>query len=65
MLGALGTGASAAGDGTWWIAVHGEHWRARSSAALNPGCKVKVVRMDGLTLDVAPTDTPTTTGSTS
>jgi membrane-bound serine protease (ClpP class) len=65
MLGALGTVASAAGDGTWWIAVHGEHWRARSSAALNPGSKVKVVRMDGLTLDVAPTDTPTTTGSTS
>jgi membrane-bound serine protease (ClpP class) len=65
MLGALGTVASAAGDGTWWIAVHGEPWRARSSAALNPGSKVKVVRMDGLTLDVAPTDTPTTTGSTS
>jgi membrane-bound serine protease (ClpP class) len=34
--------------------VHGERWRARSPAALEPGDRVRVDRLDGLTLDVSP-----------
>ncbi|MHB1373931.1 MAG: NfeD family protein [Thauera sp.] len=58
MLGALGTVGSAAGDGSWWIRIHGEQWRARSSSMLAPGARVRVEAMDGLTLDVVPADPP-------
>lgn len=54
MLGALGRVERATDDGDWWIAVHGEHWRARSAQALAPGAHVRVTRMDGLTLTVTP-----------
>jgi membrane-bound serine protease (ClpP class) len=32
--------------------VEGERWRVRSAAALRPGDRVRVLRVDGLTLDV-------------
>ncbi|MDX9884196.1 NfeD family protein [Thauera sp.] len=54
MLGALGRVERATDDGDWWIAVHGEHWRARSTQALAPGAHVRVTRIDGLTLTVTP-----------
>jgi membrane-bound serine protease (ClpP class) len=54
MLGALGKVERATDDGDWWIAVHGEHWRARSAQALAPGDGVRVTRIDGLTLTVTP-----------
>ena len=54
MLGALGKVERATGDGDWWIAVHGEHWRARSAQALSPGDRVRVAGIDGLTLTVTP-----------
>lgn len=54
MLGALGVVERATDDGDWWIAVHGEHWRARSAQALVPGDRVRVARIDGLTLTVTP-----------
>jgi membrane-bound ClpP family serine protease len=34
-----------------YVRAGGELWRARSDAALAPGDRVKVVRMDGLMLD--------------
>ena len=54
MLGAIGKVERATDDGDWWIAVHGEHWRARSAQALAPGEHVSVTRIDGLTLTVTP-----------
>jgi membrane-bound serine protease (ClpP class) len=36
------------------VRVRGEIWRARSSGALNPGTRVKVIDRDGLVLVVAP-----------
>jgi membrane-bound serine protease (ClpP class) len=41
--------------GTGRVRVHGEIWRARGPADLAPGKEVRVVAIDGLTLDV---DTP-------
>jgi len=64
MLGARGTVIAPAPDGTWWIAVHGENWRARANRPLVPGALVRVERMEGLVLDVSPTDTPQPPGST-
>jgi len=37
-----------------WARVHGENWKVRSQVPLGPGQKVRVLRRDGLTLDVAP-----------
>jgi membrane-bound serine protease (ClpP class) len=34
------------------VFVHGELWRARSGEQLDPGARVKVDGLDGLTLDV-------------
>ena len=56
MLGAVGRVERATDDGDWWIAVHGEHWRARSVQALALGDPVRVTHIDGLTLEVAPLD---------
>ncbi|CAH1745934.1 Putative membrane-bound ClpP-class protease associated with aq_911 [Thauera humireducens] len=63
MLGAPGTVIGPAPDGTWWIAVHGENWRARADRPLVPGTPVRVERMDGLVLHVSPTDPPHPPGS--
>jgi membrane-bound serine protease (ClpP class) len=41
-------------DGRGHIRVRGELWEARSSASLGPGDRVRVVAIDGLTLDVQP-----------
>ena len=54
MPGAPGTVIGPAADGDWWVMVHGERWRARSRAPLAPGDRVRVDRLDGLTLDVSP-----------
>ena len=54
MLGASGRVERATDDGDWWITVHGELWRARSTQALAPGDRVRVARIDGLTLTVTP-----------
>lgn len=55
MTGALGTVIGAAAQGGWWVMVHGERWRARSDAPLEPGSPVRVDRLDGLVVDVSPT----------
>jgi membrane protein implicated in regulation of membrane protease activity len=36
------------------IRVHGELWEARSPTPLDPGARVRVVAVDGLTLEVSP-----------
>jgi membrane-bound serine protease (ClpP class) len=41
-------------DGAGNVRVHGELWRARSRSPLQPGQPVRVVQVDGLTLDVVP-----------
>jgi membrane-bound serine protease (ClpP class) len=42
------------GGGEGWALVAGERWRVRATAALQPGQRVRVARVDGLTLEVAP-----------
>ncbi|WEN43515.1 hypothetical protein CKCBHOJB_03138 [Thauera sp. GDN1] len=56
MLGAVGTVEAAAEGGGWWVAIHGEHWRARDLHGLAAGGRVRVTGIDGLTLEVAPLD---------
>ena len=36
------------------VLVHGEHWKARTAQALKKGEQAKVLRMDGLVLDIRP-----------
>ena len=52
----LGVGGTviefAGGDG--WADVSGERWRVRASQTLQPGQRVRVTRVDGLTLEVSP-----------
>jgi membrane-bound serine protease (ClpP class) len=52
--------ADSTGDG--WAQVHGELWQVRSGAPLQKGQRVRVVRIDGLTLDVEPELTTTEGG---
>ena len=44
-------------DGMGWAHVNGERWRVRAGVTLQPGQRVRVTRVDNLTLDVSP-DTP-------
>jgi membrane-bound serine protease (ClpP class) len=39
------------------VLAHGERWNARAPGSLQPGGRVRVVGIDGLTLDVAPAET--------
>jgi len=41
-------------EGEGWARVHSETWRVRSSTPLRSGERVRVARIDGLTLDVVP-----------
>jgi len=41
-------------SGEGWARVHGETWRVRSAVPLSQGDRVRVTRIDGLTLDVEP-----------
>lgn len=43
-------------DGTGQIRVHGEIWNARAARPVMGGAEVKVVAMDGLTLEVEPAE---------
>ena len=62
MIGAAGEVIEfAAGEG--WAAVDGERWKVRAAQPLHPGERVRVTRVDGLTLEVSnATDAPTTQG---
>ena len=62
MIGQAGTVIGPTDDGQWWITVLGERWHARSTTALKPGERVRVDRIDGLTLDVSPAAASSTSG---
>jgi membrane protein implicated in regulation of membrane protease activity len=52
LVGAIGEVVSVEGDGPeGWAQVRGEHWRVRG-AKLQRGERVRVTRVDGLTLEV-------------
>jgi membrane-bound serine protease (ClpP class) len=62
MIGASGEVIEFAG-GEGWAAVDGERWKVRAAQPLHPGERVRVKRVDGLTLEVSPAaDAPTTQG---
>jgi membrane-bound serine protease (ClpP class) len=52
MVGALGEVIDPQG----WAFVHGERWHVRSRQPLSMGQRIRVKRIDGLTLDVEPVD---------
>jgi membrane-bound serine protease (ClpP class) len=41
-------------DGSGWVLLQGENWRARGSAELRPGQQVRVTAVSGSTLEVTP-----------
>ena len=47
---------------TGYVRVRGELWRARSRSPVPPGTAIRVLQVDGLTLDVEPLPAPTTHG---
>ena len=52
-------GATGEGDGgRGLIFVHGELWRAAATTAIPRGARVRILRVDGLTLYVEPIETP-------
>ena len=57
--GIVTTALPAGGEGM--VRIHGELWRARSSASIADGKLVRVVRIEGLKLIVEPVETPATT----
>ena len=56
LLGAIGEVLEDFDGNSGWARVHGETWRIRSSQPLRRGNKVRIVRRDGLTLEVEPKD---------
>ena len=52
----MGSHGEVMGDcvGEGWAQVHGETWKVKSSVPLHQGDKVRVTRIDGLTLEVEP-----------
>jgi len=53
MIGALGE-VIEFGGAEGWAAVDGERWRVRAAQPLHVGQRVRITRVDGLTLDVSP-----------
>jgi membrane-bound serine protease (ClpP class) len=60
----LGSTAEALNDfvGEGWVRMHGENWRATSSVPLVRGARVRVVRSQGLKLEVVPESASTIQG---
>ena len=56
--GATGVVSKALGSSPGKIKVHGEIWNARSSQPIDEGAAVRVLKVDGLTLEVEPADSP-------
>jgi membrane-bound serine protease (ClpP class) len=57
MLGAAGE-VLEFGGAEGWAAVDGERWHVRAAESLQPGQRVRVTRVDGLTLEVSPLAEP-------
>jgi membrane-bound serine protease (ClpP class) len=49
------------GSGQGWATVEGERWQVRAAQPLHTGQRVRVTRVDGLTLQVSPLPEPTST----
>ena len=58
MIGASGEVIESGGP-EGWASVEGERWHVRAAQALYPGQRVRVTRIDGLTLEVSPVATAT------
>jgi membrane-bound serine protease (ClpP class) len=54
MVGERGEVMERVAGGEGRVRVRGEIWAARSDAALEPGARVRVLGVDGLTLEVGP-----------
>jgi membrane-bound serine protease (ClpP class) len=54
MVGERGEVIERFSGGAGRVRVHGEIWTARSEAALEPGQRIRVSGVDGLTLEVGP-----------
>jgi membrane-bound serine protease (ClpP class) len=63
LVGATGELVECSG-GEGWAMVQGENWKVRGSDDLRPGQRVRVTRVDGSTLEVAPESQDTTTTTT-
>lgn len=50
------------GDAGIWAQVHGERWRVTSPDSLQPGQRIRVVGMQGLTLQVRAETVPVNEG---
>jgi membrane-bound serine protease (ClpP class) len=62
MIGASGEVIEFAG-GEGWATVDGERWKVRAAQPLHPGERVRITRVDGLTLEVSPVaEVPATQG---
>jgi membrane-bound serine protease (ClpP class) len=63
----IGSTAEAMNDfvGEGWVRMRGESWRATSSVPLVRGARVRVVRSEGLKLEVVPESASTTQGEKS
>lgn len=46
----------AVGESGTWAMVHGERWKVQGTEPLRPGQRIRVVAMNGLTLEVRPDD---------
>lgn len=55
MVGATAQVLAVGEDGAWAL-VHGERWKVQGPQALRPGQRVRVVAVNGLTLEVRPDD---------
>ena len=62
LIGASGEVIEFDGD-AGWASVDGERWQVRAAQPLRPGQRVRVTRVDGLTLDVTPVAETSTGGS--
>ncbi|MDQ6638542.1 MAG: nodulation protein NfeD [Pseudomonadota bacterium] len=62
MIGALGE-VIEFGAGSGWATVDGERWHVRAAQPLHAGQRVRITRIEGLTLEVSPvTESPTSEG---
>jgi membrane-bound serine protease (ClpP class) len=63
----IGSTAEAMNDfvGEGWVRMRGESWRATSPVPLVRGARVRVVRSEGLKLEVVPESASTTQGEKS
>lgn len=62
----IGSTAEAMNDfvGEGWVRMHGESWRATSTVPLTRGARVRVVRTEGLKLEVEPDTVSSNRGET-